>query len=278
VRASDGWAPRVAGVLSGASRWEVIHADNADVLPGLADKSVAHVITDPPYEAEAHTLQRRAPKARQAVALDQGAVIQDRPLDFAPITAEAREHAAEEFARLSRGWAIAFCQVEAFALWRASFVASGAKWRRGSVWVKPDGMPQLTGDRPAQGCEGIAIAWCGRGRSVWNGGGRSGVFVHLKNESGHIAAAAPHPTTKPLSLMLELVSLFTDPDDVVLDPFCGSGTTGGACLRLGRRFIGVEKDAKYAAVARERLQAEGQGLTLRDARAGQMPMFPGGEP
>ena len=77
--------------------------------------------------------------------------------------------------------------------------------------------------------------------------------------------------------MLRLVELFTDPDDLVLDPFCGSGTTGVACLRLGRRFIGIEKDATYAAVARERLEAESKGLTLRDARAGQLPMF-GGEP
>lgn len=73
--------------------------------------------------------------------------------------------------------------------------------------------------------------------------------------------------------MLELVSLFTDPGEIVLDAFAGSGTTGVACLRLGRRFIGIEKDPKYAAVARERLRAESQGLSLRDARAGQLPMF-----
>ena len=77
--------------------------------------------------------------------------------------------------------------------------------------------------------------------------------------------------------MLELVELFTDPGDIVLDPFCGSGTTGVACIRLGRRFIGIEKDAKYAAVAQERLLAESQGLNLRDARAGQLPMFGGGK-
>ena len=75
--------------------------------------------------------------------------------------------------------------------------------------------------------------------------------------------------------MLECLEAFTDIDDIVLDPFAGSGTTGVACLRLGRRFIGIEKDAKYAAVATERLEAESKGLTLRDARAGQLPMFGG---
>lgn len=49
----------IEAVLSGEKRWALIHADNAGVLPTLANKSVAHVITDPPYEAQAHTKQRR---------------------------------------------------------------------------------------------------------------------------------------------------------------------------------------------------------------------------
>ena len=85
-----------------------------------------------------------------------------------------------------------------------------------------------------------------------------------------------HPTQKPVGVMQWVLELATKPGDLVLDPFCGSGTTGVACLRLGRRFIGIEKEATYAAVARERLEAESQGLSLRDARAGQLPMF-GGE-
>lgn len=84
-----------------------------------------------------------------------------------------------------------------------------------------------------------------------------------------------HPTQKPISLMLWCIEQATKPGDVVLDPFCGSGTTGVACLRLGRRFIGIEREPKYAAIARERLAAESQGLTLRDARAGQLSLLGG---
>ena len=82
-----------------------------------------------------------------------------------------------------------------------------------------------------------------------------------------------HTTQKPLDLLLRLVEDFTDPGEVVLDPFAGSGTTGVACLRSGRRFIGIERDPKYAQVARDRLAAESVGLTLRDARAGQRSLF-----
>jgi site-specific DNA-methyltransferase (adenine-specific) len=73
--------------------------------------------------------------------------------------------------------------------------------------------------------------------------------------------------------MLSLLADFTDPGEVILDPFCGSGTTGVAALRLGRRFIGIEKDSKYAALARDRIAAEEQGSTLQAKRAGQEPLF-----
>lgn len=80
-------------------------------------------------------------------------------------------------------------------------------------------------------------------------------------------------TQKPLPLMLELVSLFTDPGDLILDPFCGSGTTGIAALRLGRRFVGIEKNESMAELARERIQADLDGSSLHASRNGQGALF-----
>jgi DNA modification methylase len=62
-----------------------------------------------------------------------------------------------------------------------------------------------------------------------------------------------HPTVKPLALMEWLVRLVTPPNGTVLDPFAGSATTGVAALRQGRRFIGIERDDGYAAIAKDRL-------------------------
>lgn len=59
----------------------------------------------------------------------------------------------------------------------------------------------------------------------------------------------------------------------MLDPFCGSGTTGVACLRLGRRFIGIEKDPHYAEIARERLTAAATNSNRDALIAGQQPLF-----
>ena len=250
----------IADVLEGRAQWCVVCADNAEVLPGLPDKSVAHVITDPPYEAEAHTKQRRT--KIEGGGADYG-VVDVVPLDFEPMTESNRVRVGAEIARVVRRWAAIFCQVEATEKWRESL--RGLDYVRTGVWVKPDAQPQLSGDRPGMGYESIVFAHP-KGRKRWSGGGRSGVFTHCKQQFG---GQAPHPTTKPLPLMLELVDLFTDPGELVLDPFCGSGTTGVACLRLGRRFIGIERDAKYAAIARERLEAEGRGLSLKASRAGQ---------
>jgi len=252
-------------VLNGSRQWCVIHADNGDVLPTIPDKGVTHVITDPPYEAEAHT------KHRTSRAVLEGRMT-DASIDFAQMTPELRARCGVEFSRLSRGWVLAFCQPDGVTPWRDCLEAGGSKWRRAQIWVKPDGSPQFTGDRPGAGYESIATAWAGGGRSSWNGGGSRGVYTYCVGSNGQ---TNPHPTTKPIALMLDLAEKFTDPGDIVLDPFCGSGTTGVACIRLGRRFIGIEKDAKYAAVAQERLEAEAQGLNLRDARAGQLPMFGG---
>jgi modification methylase len=87
-------------------------------------------------------------------------------------------------------------------------------------------------------------------RSDWlfpicNGGER------LKDAAGNKA----HPTQKPLALLQRVLLASTNPGDVVLDPFFGTGTTGAAAKVLGRNFIGIERDADYVAVARARIDS-----------------------
>jgi len=65
-----------------------------------------------------------------------------------------------------------------------------------------------------------------------------------------------HPTQKPLALLDRVVAASAAPGDLVLDPFCGSGTTGVAALRAGCRFLGLEQDPEYVALTARRLRAE----------------------
>ena len=64
-----------------------------------------------------------------------------------------------------------------------------------------------------------------------------------------------HPTQKPEALLARVILAASRPDDLVLDPFCGTGTTGAVAHRLRRRFVGIERDADYAAAARRRIAA-----------------------
>jgi len=63
-----------------------------------------------------------------------------------------------------------------------------------------------------------------------------------------------HPTQKPLPLMMWCIENYTKPGDTVLDPFMGSGTTCVACKKLGRNYIGIDKEPQYVAIAEKRLE------------------------
>jgi DNA modification methylase len=77
---------------------------------------------------------------------------------------------------------------------------------------------------------------------------KSNVLQYRKDYSGH------HPTQKPVALMEDLVKTYTNPGDTVLDFTMGSGSTGVACANNGRRFIGIERDDKYFAIACRRIE------------------------
>lgn len=65
-----------------------------------------------------------------------------------------------------------------------------------------------------------------------------------------------HPTVKPIKIIENLVLNSSEPNDIVLDPFMGSGTTGVACKHLNRNFIGIELNDKYFQVAQDRINGE----------------------
>lgn len=71
-----------------------------------------------------------------------------------------------------------------------------------------------------------------------------------------------HPTQKPVALLEWLIATYTNAGDTVLDPVFGSGTTAIACARLGRNFVGIEKDKAYFDVACARIDAERASLGL----------------
>jgi site-specific DNA-methyltransferase (adenine-specific) len=117
--------------------------------------------------------------------------------------------------------------------------------------------------------DAIGGVYCpaGCGRNVWGfkrflpvllyGGAPDlhlGAFVPTAISSTEVAETVDHPTPKPTGWMKWLVNLTSRPGETVLDPFMGSGTTGVACHRLGRRFIGIEIEPRYFDIACRRIE------------------------
>lgn len=215
----------------------LILGDCREILPTL---TADHVISDPPYEDELHGAIGRIRRN------DGREMIQD--LGFAGVNA-SRSDIAAACVQSASGWVILFTLAEGVRAWRDDLQAAKAKWDTTCFWVKPDASPRFNGQGPARGAECFVTCWAGTGYRRWNAGGKRGIYTHCVNTNRQ----GEHPTEKPVSLMSEIVLDFTRHGETVCDPFMGSGTTGVACVKAGRRFIGIEQDPKWFDLACRRI-------------------------
>ena len=202
------------------------HGDSREILPTLG--KVDACITDPPYgigyvHSGGKTKGVAGPSRHAGIAI----VGDDRPFDSS-----------------------SFLGFENVILWGADHYAGtlpiAGRWL---VWDKRCG---VTPQRDQADCE---IAWHSQKgvsrvfRHVWDG-------MIKDSEKGEQRV---HPTQKPVAVMQWCVEQAGMPQ-TILDPFMGSGTTGVACMNLGRKFIGIEINERYFQIACERIaQAQKQG-------------------
>lgn len=220
----------------------LILGDCTQILPALG--TVSHVITDPPYEQAMHDLHATAEFRRT----DGGS--ERKHFSFAGID-EIRPLLLDAIERQCAGWFLAFCTAEGVGAWRSEiFGKRDIKFKTTCAWIKPDCAPKLNGQGPAVGYEPFITTWAGRGVARWNAGGKRGIYRHNVNPPDR---HGEHPTEKPWRLFVEILFDFTARGDTVLDPFMGSGTTGVACIKTGRKFIGIEQDERFFDVAVERI-------------------------
>ena len=130
-------------------------------------------------------------------------------------------------------------------MWRRDMEHSGLIITTPIIWDKGNVTAgDLTGDYGNQ-CEVILFAHKGRHtiKHRW-----SNLWAIPREKAGE------HPTPKPVALMAKCIVNSTRPEEVVLDPFMGSGTTGVAAVTNGRKFIGVEIEQKYFDIACRRIE------------------------
>lgn len=211
---------------------ELYLGDCREILPTLS--GIDHVITDPPYSDNTHK-QAKTNRGSE----DGGSQL----ITFDALSDAAFEDAVLACVGVAQAWVVMTCDYKHASMFYGSphFVRLGA-------WVKPNPMPQISGDRPGQGFETVLILHAGKRAKGWNRGGGSGVWTVP-------VAPSEVPTQKPINLALQFVSDFTAEGETVLDPFMGGGTYGVACVRRGRRFVGIEMNQERFEIACRRIEA-----------------------
>ena len=123
-------------------------------------------------------------------------------------------------------------------------VAAGFGFHNLLVWNKVS----ATANRwYMKNCEYSLYLWKGRAKKINDPSSKQLITCPQIDES-------EHPTEKPVPLMTHYIGNSTQRSDLVLDPFMGSGTTGVACVKMGRKFIGIELESKYFDIACKRIE------------------------
>ncbi len=205
--------------------------DCLEILPTLEAGSVDAVVTDIPY----NVVNRPIGKMHSYRSLDKGTA-DSATIDIPAIVSEA--------ARLAES-AYVWCSTEQVSDIRRLFVDSRMTTRQ-CVWIKTNASPLNADKLWLSGLELCVFA-----RKVNATFNR---FCEIPAWKGPAERVDGFPCPKPEWLIREAIDASTDICGSVLDPFMGSGTTGVACVKTGRKFVGIELDRGYFDIAVKRIE------------------------
>jgi DNA modification methylase len=250
------------------------HGDCREVLAQLPPRSVDMIFADPPYNLQLRQELWR-PNMTRVDAVDDA---WDQFADFAT------------YDQFTREWLNACRRVlkETGTIWVIgtyhNIYRVGALMQdlgfwilNDVVWVKTNPMPQFRGVRFTNAHE--TLLWCARSREQKRYTFHYHAMKHMNDDKQmrsdwelplctgaerlKVNGTKAHTTQKPEALLYRVILASSNPGDVVLDPFFGTGTTGAVARRLNRRYIGIEREQAYVEVARERIAAV-QPTTFND--------------
>lgn len=253
--------------------WAIQEGDCLDVMRAMAPRSVDHVIVDPPYSKRTHAgIRAHGRKSLKGGNKKVTARIVD--VGFAPATPANVSDWMTQYARIARRWVLVFTDLELVPVWRRCARERGLRYVQACIWDRVGGAPQFSGRGPAACAEFVLAFHVRDSKQRWNAGGKRGMYTFpvVANRFGQQGSRI-FTTQKPEGLMVALTDDFTDLGDSVFDSHAGSGTTGAACIRIGRDFTGVELDPMTAALARARLSALEKGTTLHAGFGDQAALF-----
>jgi site-specific DNA-methyltransferase (adenine-specific) len=212
---------------------KVYQGDCLEVMKDIEDKSIDMILTDPPYGMSFQSNHRKE--------------------QYAEITGDSSLDWLEEF--VSQSYRVAkdntahyiFCSFHNIDIFKQAF-ENKFKIKNILVWEKNNtSMGDLKGDF-APKVE--FILFIHKGRRLINGKRDPNIFRFSRTGNNL------HPTEKPVDMFEYLLSKFSNQEELVLDPFAGSGTTGVACKNLNRNFILIEQDEKHCDIIQSRVGCE----------------------
>lgn len=252
----------------------VLEGDCIGCLDALPEKSVDLIFADPPYRLQLQQDLWRPNQTRVAAVDD----------------AWDRFESTADYDVFSRNWLQACRRVlkDSGTLWvigtyhniyrLGSILQDLGYWILNDVvWIKSNPMPNFRGVRFTNAQETLIWAQKIRGaRYTFNHQAMKALNGDLQMRSDwriplcsgkerlKVNGAKAHSTQKPEALLYRVILSSSDPGDVVLDPFFGTGTTGVVARRLHRHWIGIEREPGYAELARQRIAAEQPGVYSQD--------------
>ena len=227
---------------------KLYNADSYALIAQMRENKlrVHHIITDPPYNISKPNNFPSMRQRRQGV--DFG--VWDKGFDLVSWIPQYVEILDKN------GSMIVFCSYRFISLIAQALESSNMLVKDILIWQKSNPMPRNITRCYVQDLEFAVWAVKSGAKWVFN---KPSDMPYLRSIFTHSLVSGKeklgHPTQKSLKLMKDLIQIHTNPNEIVLDPFMGSGSTGAACLELGREFIGIEKDKKFFTMAQKRLES-----------------------
>ena len=226
--------------------YSVVNGDCLDYLGQIPDNSIDLILTDPPYNIAQYSTGNINLPGRSALNNDlaEWDLIPIDPFDLLP-----------DFKRIIKpdGNIFVFTSYNLIGKWHEAFDSEFDTFQF-FIWHKTNPAPKIFKNGFLNSCEMIACMW-NKGHK-WNFSDQRNMHnffespICMKPER---LSAPKHPSQKPVRLLEHIVSIASNENDVVLDPFMGVGSTGVAALRNKRRFIGIEIEKSYFDAAEMRI-------------------------
>ena len=223
--------------------------DCLEIMPALADKSIDAIITDPPY-----CISRNSGFACKSSKEEYNKKYGKYVIDFGEWDKDEIDLQSflTEFYRILKDGGSLICFYDIWKIQKFKAIAEevGFKQPRVCLWVKTNPVPVNSKLNYLSNSKECFLTFTKKSKPTFNSEYNRGLFYYPICSGSERTA---HPTQKPLKLMEEILQIHSNENDIILDPFMGSGTTCVSALNTGRRFIGIEIYEKYFNLAKERL-------------------------